>query len=45
MIDVAEYESIMNAREAMDTRAASEPGANGAPRFLGVRDHLRVYSA
>ncbi len=57
MIDVAEYESIMNAREAMDTLAAAhEPGENGtngvAPasgpvsaRFLGVKEHRRLYSA
>jgi hydroxymethylglutaryl-CoA synthase len=45
VIDVAEYESIMNAREAMDTRAtaAEGGGGGGAPRFLGVRDHRRVY--
>jgi hydroxymethylglutaryl-CoA synthase len=50
LIEVPEYESIMNAREAMDTAASSEPGANGADgktsaRFLGVKDHKRVYTA
>ena len=47
VIDVAEYESIMDAREAMDARPAADrdgPGAS-APRFLGVREHRRIYSA
>ena len=44
MIDVAEYETIMDAREAMDTRAAHDADGPG-PRFLGVRDHRRIYSA
>ena len=45
MIDVAEYESIMTAREAMDTQSApaSDPGGAPGTRFLGVRDHKRVY--
>jgi len=48
VIDVPEYEGIMNEREAMDTRAAAEPNGASAPagagaRFLGVRDHRRVY--
>ena len=44
VIDVAEYETIMDAREAMDTRAAHDADGPG-PRFLGVRDHRRIYSA
>jgi hydroxymethylglutaryl-CoA synthase len=44
-IDVAEYEAIMTAREAMDTRAADDDSAGTtATRFLGVRDHRRLYS-
>ena len=44
VIDVPEYESIMNAREAIDTQAATEAKETGEVRFLGVRDHRRVYS-
>jgi hydroxymethylglutaryl-CoA synthase len=44
VIDVAEYEAIMNAREGMDTRDAVEERGAG-PRFLGVRAHRRIYSA
>lgn len=44
VIDVAEYEAIMNAREAMDTRAVDDTVKGGAG-FHGVRDHLRIYSA
>jgi hydroxymethylglutaryl-CoA synthase len=44
VIDVAEYEAIMNAREGMDTRDASEERGAGS-RFLGVRAHRRIYSA
>jgi hydroxymethylglutaryl-CoA synthase len=45
MIDVGEYEAIMNDREAMDHRAAIEGDAprNGA-RYLGVKEHRRVYA-
>jgi hydroxymethylglutaryl-CoA synthase len=46
-IDVPEYEAIMTARETMDTDTAraGEPGASAATRFLGVREHKRVYSS
>ena len=46
VIEVPEYEAIMNAREAMDTRATTAEGekTGGAPRFVGVRDHRRIYS-
>ena|SRR5438552_11721422 len=44
MIDVGEYEAIMNDREAMDQRvAAAETAPNGGARFIGVREHRRVY--
>jgi hydroxymethylglutaryl-CoA synthase len=43
-IDVAEYEAIMTAREGIDTLAAGEAaGARDRARYLGVRDHRRVY--
>ncbi len=48
VIDVPEYESIMNEREAMDTRATvgdAPPASGAAARFLGVKEHRRVYSA
>jgi hydroxymethylglutaryl-CoA synthase len=45
-IAVEEYEAIMNEREAIDARPAA-PSARGGvgPRFLGVREHRRVYEA
>jgi hydroxymethylglutaryl-CoA synthase len=45
VIDVAEYESIMDARELIDTKPStdSDPTA-GHVRFLGVREHRRIYS-
>jgi hydroxymethylglutaryl-CoA synthase len=50
MIDVAEYESIMNEREAMDTRATADAAPVSAEgptsaRFVGVKDHKRIYAA
>jgi hydroxymethylglutaryl-CoA synthase len=44
VVDVPEYEAIMNEREGMDTRAATETSGAG-PRFHGVRDHKRIYTA
>jgi hydroxymethylglutaryl-CoA synthase len=53
VIDVAEYEAIMDAREGVDTRAVREAtdargareGGEAGPRFVGVREHRRIYSA
>ncbi len=43
-IDVAEYEAIMTAREAIDSLPASEAtGARDRARYLGVREHRRIY--
>ena len=45
LIDVAEYEAIMNEREALDTREAEAPsGERTRARYLGVRDHKRLYA-
>jgi hydroxymethylglutaryl-CoA synthase len=43
VIDVAEYEAIMDAREQIDTRIADD-AETGSARFHGVRDHRRIYS-
>ena len=42
-LGIADYESLMREREAIDTRAAGEPTGPGM-RFMGVRDHQRIYS-
>jgi hydroxymethylglutaryl-CoA synthase len=43
-IDVAEYEEIMTAREGIDLRPATEDGgARDRARYLGVREHRRIY--
>jgi hydroxymethylglutaryl-CoA synthase len=43
-IDVTEYEEIMTAREGIDSLPAGEPGgARDRARYLGVREHRRIY--
>jgi hydroxymethylglutaryl-CoA synthase len=45
ILDVAEYEKIITAREGIDTLAVDErEGATGCARYLGVRDHRRLYA-
>ena len=43
-LSVSEYEAVMNAREHIDEQPATDPreDASGV-RFLGVREHRRVY--
>ncbi len=47
VVSVEEYTEIMNARENVDARVAEDVGAiagdPNAPRYLGVRDHRRIY--
>lgn len=51
-LSVAEYEDAMRARDDLDTRPAapdadarpSEPSSDGHVRYLGTRDHRRVYA-
>jgi hydroxymethylglutaryl-CoA synthase len=49
-LEISEYEEILKAREAIDTRAhqadAAHVDGNGADaRFLGVAEHRRMYSS
>ena len=47
VVGVDEYEAVMAAREHLDARVAEDisaiAGDPNAPRYLGVRDHRRIY--
>jgi hydroxymethylglutaryl-CoA synthase len=46
-LEIAEYEEILNAREAIDNRAHDPhvEGGGAEARFLGVHEHRRMYSS
>jgi hydroxymethylglutaryl-CoA synthase len=43
-LSMPEYESVMNARDAMDQKPAEAPGEGTGFRYLGTTGHRRIYA-